>query len=124
MAVLVVGLGVPLALQHHTARQLRAENDALRLQAERVQAVTAENTRLSRLLAQASTQKPKEVEKPTSELLRLRGQVSTLRKTADEAAALRSRQQREGANLRRIQADRSGPEPFGGSLRTWLPPAP
>ena len=53
-AVVVLGLGTPLVLQHQSQTKLEAENKALRRQVDQLTQVTAENERLSNLLATAS----------------------------------------------------------------------
>ena len=85
-ALIVTGAAAPLILQHQTTLQLRRENQSLRQQgdqmAERLAPLAAENTRLSNLLAQTDQSVATE---RSSELLRLRAEVTRLRADAPEA---------------------------------------
>jgi RNA polymerase sigma factor (sigma-70 family) len=85
-ALIVTGAAAPLILQHQTALQLRRENQSLRQQsdqmAERLAPLTAENTRLSNLLAQTDQSVATE---RSNELLRLRAEVTRLRAGAPGA---------------------------------------
>lgn len=89
VAAVTLALAIPLAVQSRTQTKLREENQALRAQAQQVEILNTENTRLSNLLAKASrpaATPPKKEE--FSELMKLRGEVGTLRKTANEAEAV------------------------------------
>lgn len=81
----------PLAFQQQVKVKLRDENLALRQQLGQFAQLTAENQRLSKLLAQASA-----ADDRMSELLRLRGEVAMLRKLTNELATLRE----DGRRLR------------------------
>jgi RNA polymerase sigma factor (sigma-70 family) len=87
IATLVVAFSVPLVLQQRTANRAQAENEALRGQLQQMEQVTAENARLSNLLAKAQPPAPSGDKQQQRELLKLRGEVGTLRKTAEDAAA-------------------------------------
>jgi RNA polymerase sigma factor (sigma-70 family) len=88
VAVVAMALSIPLVVQFRTARQLRAENEALRAEVQAMDAVSRENTRLSNLVAQAQPPVAPSNKDQSRELLKLRGEVGALRKTADEATAL------------------------------------
>jgi RNA polymerase sigma factor (sigma-70 family) len=87
IAALAVAFSVPLVLQQRTAHQAKAENQALRDQLQQMEQVVAENGRFSNLLAKAQLPAPPEDKQQQRELLKLRGEVGTLRKTADDAVA-------------------------------------
>ena len=55
-AVIVAGIAAPLAMQHQTGVKLREREETLRLQNEQLARLTAENARLSQILAQARSQ--------------------------------------------------------------------
>ncbi|HEX7862854.1 MAG TPA: sigma-70 family RNA polymerase sigma factor [Verrucomicrobiae bacterium] len=87
IAAVTLALSIPLVIQYRSAASLRAENDTLRAQVEQVAALTEENTRLSNQLAGAQQSTPTRSKEEFNELMRLRGQVGTLKKTAEEANA-------------------------------------
>jgi RNA polymerase sigma factor (sigma-70 family) len=92
-AVVVAGLTTPLVLQHQSQARLREENAGLRQQLEQMTHVSAENERLSNLVAQA--ERPQTLSsQQLSELLRLRGEVGGLRRQLTQAtnAPVRLRQ--------------------------------
>src|SRR5438128_9578846 len=66
-----------LALQYQAGVRLREENQSLRQQLEQLNQVAEENERLSNLVARANSP---QTNGPLSELLRLRAEVSRLRK--------------------------------------------
>ena len=88
-AVLVAGMAIPLAVQHHTVSRLRANNERLQLASQaaseqaaaQVAALAAENRRLSNLVALAS-RPPNTAAAPTSQELQLRSEVTRLKKQA------------------------------------------
>jgi RNA polymerase sigma factor (sigma-70 family) len=87
-AVLVAGMAIPLAVQHQSLVRLRAENDQLQQasqaasdQTAQVEALTAENRRLSNLVARAAGS-PSVATAPTSAELQLRSEVTRLKKQA------------------------------------------
>jgi RNA polymerase sigma factor (sigma-70 family) len=94
--LLVVGLGTPLALQHHAKRSLETENQALRQQVELVDQLRAENQLLAAVHMDA--EEAERLRRDNAELHRLRGEVALLRReqeqvarVAAENAALRER---------------------------------
>lgn len=93
IAVVAVGVGTPLTLQHRAQSRLIAENESLRKQAAQVGQLASENQRLSNLAAR--TTRPRTAsDAPSLELLRLRGEVGLLRNQNQEIAKLlQSRQQ-------------------------------
>lgn len=88
-ALLLAAVSVPFVLQHKAKSKLAAENHDLRLQAAQVEELSAENLRLSNLLARSKAAVATSAPSPeqNSELLKLRGQVGVLRQTATEAVA-------------------------------------
>lgn len=83
---LALAVSVPLMIQHQTNSRLEEENVALKQQVQQVATLTTENQRLSNLVARAP--QPAATTAPSSsELLKLRGEVGGLRRTAEEAAA-------------------------------------
>ena len=87
IAAITVALSIPLMMQHRGQTKLREENEALRLRVQRIDALTAENQRLSNLLAKSRPAAAPPGSEQTRELMKLRGEVGVLRQTADEAAA-------------------------------------
>ena len=86
-AVAVTGIAASLVVQHSGQGKLREKAEASRQQAERIGRLSAENERLSNLLAHkgsSDTLSPEQLR----ELLRLRGQIGLLRQTARELAEL------------------------------------
>jgi RNA polymerase sigma factor (sigma-70 family) len=85
-ALIVAGAATPLILQHQTQVELRQENQSLRLQNaqmdQRLAPLTAENERLSNLLAQTDQSAAND---RSNELLRLRAEVGRLRAQARAA---------------------------------------
>jgi FtsZ-binding cell division protein ZapB len=90
--ILIAGLATPLLLQHQSLSRMREENNRLREQTLSLQQQTAqmaqlaaENQRLSNLLAHAGSTQPSKPEQ-LGELLRLRGEATRLRATAQADA--------------------------------------
>jgi RNA polymerase sigma factor (sigma-70 family) len=81
-AVAVAGLSIPLLKQHQALAKLRQENSALRLQADGLGRLAAENARLSNLLAQPTQP---DAQSQTRELLKLRGEIGQLKRQLAEA---------------------------------------
>lgn len=88
-ALVVAGLVTPLVIQHQSVRKLREANRTLAAQNRQLADSQTEHDRLTNLLAQAE-QKKSLSEKQLRELLRLRGEVSLLRKESQELAKLRT----------------------------------
>jgi len=85
-AVVATGVAIPWVMQHNTQTKLNEANAALRRQTEETAHLVAENERLSNLAANAS--KPGAVEAaPSSDTLKLRGEVGRLRRENVEIAA-------------------------------------
>ncbi|MFO1502047.1 MAG: sigma-70 family RNA polymerase sigma factor [Verrucomicrobiota bacterium] len=95
VAAITVVLTVPLALQQRQKSQLQEETVALRSQLEELHSLKRENQRLSNLLARAASPSDESAADPkqVQELMKLRGEVGVLRKTASEAAAAASSRQ-------------------------------
>jgi hypothetical protein len=78
-----------LWMQHRSLIQLREDNVSLRQQVEQLAALAADNERLSNLLAKATSgPAPEQV----SELLKLRGEVGSLKRELADAARKQSSQ--------------------------------
>ncbi len=107
-ALVVAGVATPLLIQHQAQASLRAENHSLRQQqeqlAQQLGPLTAENLRLSNLVAKASNLSSAQDDR-SNELLKLRGEVARLRQGLRE-----STQTKAGAG------DDPGMET---SLKTW-----
>jgi RNA polymerase sigma factor (sigma-70 family) len=82
---LVAAVAIPLAMQHWDNRKLQEENQSLRSQLAQIDTLSAENVRLSNLLARANNPSaPAAATNDQSpELLRLRGEVGRLRTAAN-----------------------------------------
>jgi RNA polymerase sigma factor (sigma-70 family) len=87
IAVITIALSAPLVVQHRRATQLQEENQALRTELEHTEALTSENQRLSNLLAKAQAPSAPVNKDQAREVLKLRGEVGALRRTADDAVA-------------------------------------
>jgi RNA polymerase sigma factor (sigma-70 family) len=89
-AVVVAGVATPLAIQERARRDLRAENAALRQQIDALAPLASESERLSNLLARTTADAPVAQTNPSSELLKLRGEVGRLREENRELARLKA----------------------------------
>jgi RNA polymerase sigma factor (sigma-70 family) len=76
-ALLVTGIAVSVKVHRQVQANLQAQNLIVEQQSEELARLNSENARLSKLLSQAT--EPREQE-PSSELLKLRGEVGILRK--------------------------------------------
>jgi cell division protein FtsB len=85
ITAVAAGVTTPLVIQHYSQVKLRAENQSLRQQVDQLAQLTAENERLSNLVARSNQPRPLPVE-PSRELLRLRGEVGLLRQQNQELA--------------------------------------
>ena len=92
------GLAIGVAVERHAWMELDQANQALRQQLSHLDAVVAENQRLTNLVAQAqgSPTRPNEraegpaaTDERAKELVRLRGEVEVLRQQSKEIATLR-----------------------------------
>jgi RNA polymerase sigma factor (sigma-70 family) len=84
-AVIVGTITAPLIVQQQSLLRVRSENDALRQQNGRLANLEAENDRLSNLVAQARTTEAAS-KNELRELVRLRGEVGTLRNQLADAS--------------------------------------
>jgi RNA polymerase sigma factor (sigma-70 family) len=90
-AVITAGVVTPMAIQHRTQTKLREENQSLRQQLDQQAALTAENERLSTLIADAAQTGTNLLpQDQLNELLRLRGEVGRLRAESRELADLKA----------------------------------
>jgi RNA polymerase sigma factor (sigma-70 family) len=96
-ALLVAVVATPLAIQQRTQNRLRAQNESLLGQIEQMTQLEAENARLSNLVGQAQTTAP---DGRMDELLRLRGEVGSLRRQLAEAAQAQVRLSQQAKEAR------------------------
>jgi RNA polymerase sigma factor (sigma-70 family) len=95
IAAITLAAGIPLAMQHQQKTQLRNENVRLRQQVEQFAGLQQENERLSNLLAKVNRPSGEsQTDQHKRELMKLRGEVGTLRRTVDEAAAAPNQRRR------------------------------
>lgn len=106
-AIVVAGVATPLAIQEHSRRDLRAQNAALRQQVDEMASLASDNERLSSLLAARTAAAPVAKADPSSELLKLRGEVGRLRE-----------ENRELARLKAAPAEIAKDRPFDAALQT------
>lgn len=98
IAIIAAGVATPLVIQHKAQVRLRAENQSLREQMDRLAQPTAENERLSNLVVRATPPAPA----PggvSSEVLRLRGDVGLLRRENEELGRLLAQQQKTAVDF-------------------------
>ena len=81
-AVVAAGVATPLVIQHQSGIKLRQENLVLQQQVDEQSGLAAENKRLTGLLEAAN--RLQAAPKPSSELLRLRGQIGVLQQQNQE----------------------------------------
>jgi hypothetical protein len=99
VAIVAASVLGSLALQHQGERRLREREESWRRQTEALARLSAENERLSNLVARVKTSQP--LSKPQlAELLRLRNEAGRLRQSETEKARL----QAENARLRAAAA--------------------
>jgi RNA polymerase sigma factor (sigma-70 family) len=89
-AVVAAGVAVPWVMHHNTQTKLNEVNAALLQQQEAAAHLMAENERLSNLVAKANTSAPSVAASPSSDTLKLRGEVGRLRRENMEIAASRT----------------------------------
>jgi RNA polymerase sigma factor (sigma-70 family) len=83
-AVIVAAIAIPLVMEHRNNNKLSAENLSLRQQLQQVEQLSAENQRLSKLVAQAnSSPPPLSTNDQYREMLKLRGEVGRLKSEAN-----------------------------------------
>src|SRR6266567_1970469 len=75
-AVIAAGVATPLVIHYQTQARLRDRDSALQQQSEQLAQLTAENARLSNLVARANSSLAKD---QSRELLKLRGDVGVLK---------------------------------------------
>ncbi len=107
LALVVCGLVIVATLQHRGQRQLRAENEALRQQ---IAEMAAESEALSNRLQQPA---PATTAEQTSELLRLRSEVTLLRQQTNTIGRLKE----ENLRLQSAAAAKSSGSPEDEQLR-------
>lgn len=115
-AVIAGSIAAPVIMQCRSQAQLREARAALQAQSEELAAQSAETERLSNQLAQAANARQVDASQET-ELLRLRGEVGTLRRQANDLAKLQADNERlriavaaaRAAARPSADADRSAP---------------
>jgi RNA polymerase sigma factor (sigma-70 family) len=95
---LAAAVGSPFALQRQSQLKLTQQNEFLRTQNDQLAALSAENLRLSNLLAQAGNSQPVETDH-IRELMKLRGEVATFRRQTNELASVQAENQRLRSKL-------------------------
>lgn len=85
--VLVGGVAAPLIMESRSQAELRQTRAALKAQSDELTAQVAENERLSNLLSQAADTRQLDSTQ-SAELLRLRGEVGSLRRQTNDLASL------------------------------------
>ncbi len=88
-AVIAGSAAAPLVIKHRANARLGGQNDSLLQQTGRLAELSAENQRLSNLVAQLD--RPAVSDEQLAELLRLRGQIGPLRKAVGEVEQLRAK---------------------------------
>lgn len=109
VALMVASVAAPLLIQRHARIQWREREALLRQQAERFAELSAENKRLSKLVAQS----PSLPSDQFSELMKLRGEIGRLRQEASEVAQLQAARQQPlaASGNSEPQSEPSLPEP-------------
>ena len=97
LAAVAASVAAPFLLRHHNQRQLEQAEQALRQQASQLEALAADNDRLSKTAGQDGGG-PALTDDQMRELARLRGAMGQLRKAAQEADQLRAARQAAQAN--------------------------
>jgi RNA polymerase sigma factor (sigma-70 family) len=92
-AVLAGGVAAPLIMESRSQAELRQARAAWKAQGDELTAQVAENERLSNLLAQAADSQQLNSTQ-SAELLRLRGEVGSLRRQTNQLASLQADNQR------------------------------
>ena len=95
---LAAAVGTPLALQRQTQLKLSQENESLRTQNDQLASLSAENERLSNLLAEARNSQPPDTNH-IRELMKLRGEVGMFRRQTNELVRLQAENQRLRSKL-------------------------
>ena len=90
-AVVAAGVAIPWVMQHNTQTKLDEANASLRRQTEETSHLVAENERLSKLVAKANEPGATvAAAAPSSDTLKLRGEVGRLKRENAEIAASRT----------------------------------
>jgi len=108
VAIMAASVVAPLLVQHHARVQWREREALLRQQSEQSAELSAENKRLSNLVAQ--TNSPALSSDQFSELMKLRGEIGRLRQAASEVARLKA------ANQQLLAASRNSEPHSAASL--------
>ena len=93
IAIVAASVATPLVVHHHTQVLLREKNEALTQEAGQLAKLMAENQRLSNLVAEAKLGQRLSSAQLT-ELLRLRGEMRSLRERTNTARQMREENQR------------------------------
>jgi hypothetical protein len=108
-ALLAVGVAAPWQIWRRAQLQVRAKSQEIQRQAAGFEASAAENERLSNLVAQAA--KDSLSTEQFRELLRLRGEIGTLRQAVVEIEKLRARNERARERLAKSATPPPPPDP-------------
>ena len=121
-AVVIASVAAPLTVQHSEQVKWRERNELLRQQTERWAELSAENQRLSNLVAQAESSALSSEQ--FRELLRLRGELGQLRQTVSEIAKLRvTNQQLLAGRATPAEPSRAPAPPDPQTVRAYWPKA-
>jgi len=99
-AVIAAGVATPLVIHYQTQARLRDRDSALQQQSEQLAQLTAENARLSNLVARANSSLAQD---QSRELLKLRGEVGVLK--GQLAAAVKVQQRNTHAPQAKAESD-------------------
>jgi hypothetical protein len=115
-ALLIAG-GIIAVLEHRATARLREGNRALRQDVENLAGVSDENQRLSNLLFRANSQALPDAQ--LHELLKLRGEVSVLRRETSQLASVQAENNRLRSGTNLPARDPSQPAPDYLPRESW-----
>jgi hypothetical protein len=123
IAVMAASVATPLALRHRAQAEWREKDALWRQQAGQLEAASAENRRLSDLVAQVKSSSSAS-NGQLGELLRLRGELGQLRQTVSEMDRLRAMNQQLLAAASGSPAQSGAPSPpEGQTIQAYWPKA-
>jgi hypothetical protein len=120
-AIVVVGVAAPLLIQRHVRIQWGERTALLQQQAERFAELSAENKRLSDLVAK--TRSASLSSDQLRELMKLRGQIGQLRQDASELASLQAKHRRRFSPSESSEPQSVPPLPDPQSIQAYWPKA-
>jgi hypothetical protein len=120
-AIVIVGVAAPLLIQRHVRIQWRARTALFQQQAERFAELSAENKRLSALVAQ--TRSASLSSDQLRELMNLRGQIGQLRQDASELASYQATHQHRLSPSESSEPQSVPPLPDPQTVQVYWPKA-